>query len=325
MTYSGTQGSSWTFDPLVWSDHTMAYFRTKLCFGALAHREETLTRQPGDTYTWPFYNTIGKFEKPTELASLTVDALTDGKFSCTVKEFGKAVAFTDTAFVQSGDHGGRESILRETQRQIGTRMAEICDEEIIAVLETDKETCEGFTATQANHTMNIREINAARIHAFGDRMDEAVAIIMHSNDYVQLMNDPTQGFLKADATMPLWGTPGFVGQILGMNLIVNDQCPMDATASAALGANCYASYILKPQAYGLVTKQDMIVNTDRDILARQDIIAATSWFGVSGFHAKFSDDDLRIARCVFNSKVGDGTRYNVPATAPAKKKKAVKE
>ena len=221
----------------------------------------------------------------------------------------------------SGDHGGKESILRETQRQIGQRMAEKVDSKIVAELEKAGNTGEGFLASAANETMNIREINAARTKVFGDRMNEAAAIIMHSNDYVNLMNDTTAGFLKADATMPLWGTKAFVGQILGMNVIVNDQCPKDDTVSTAVGNDCYASYIIKPQAYGLVTKQDMIVNYDRDILARQDMIAVTSWFGTQSFHAKFAPDDLRITRMVFDGGIASTSTY---AAAPKTRKKLLK-
>ena len=50
MALDGTVAASWGFDPVVWSDHAMAYFRTKLVFGALAYKEDNEGKARSDLH-----------------------------------------------------------------------------------------------------------------------------------------------------------------------------------------------------------------------------------------------------------------------------------
>ena len=45
--------------------------------------------KPGQTYTWAFYNTIGDAEDATEATALTMDTMTDDKFSVLSKNLQK--------------------------------------------------------------------------------------------------------------------------------------------------------------------------------------------------------------------------------------------
>ena len=293
-----TVSTDFVFVPKVWQDHIDAYFRDKLQFGALAMQDNTLTSQPGETVNFPYFKNIGAAEEPGEDEGLTVDKLEDDSFSATVKEVGKAVGFKKKAYRTSAAPAAR--IDQEAVRQIGRRMAEKVDDDLITEIGTSGNYQTGFTATTADHKALITNLNTMKITAFGDRADEAVAIFMHSYCVMDLLNDGTAGFLKADASDPFFRVPGFQGRLLGMALFMNDKCP---AVSAVASKKTYAVYMVKPNAYGIMTAEDMILESDKDILMRENVVAATMWYAVKAFHAKVHDDDLRIARGTFATSI----------------------
>lgn len=279
------------FEPKVFADHVDAYFRQKLMWGAVALLDNTLQAEPGETVNFPFFNKIGAAEEPGEQNQLTVDKLGDDAFSVTVKEVGKAVGFKDKALRVSAAR--RAEIFNEAERQIARVHAEKVDNDLVALLEDSDNFSQGFTATAAAHTLDIRRLNASRISTFGDRHDEAAAVYLHSRQYLDLMNDSTAGFLNADATDPMFGLPGFMGRLLGMAVFVSDLCPQ---ADDIDNATAFHGYIMKQNPYGIAIAESPMVETDRDILSRENVVTATQWYGVVGIHKKVSDDDLRVTR-----------------------------
>ena len=286
-----TVSTDWNFAPKVWQDHITAYFRKKLAFGALAITDDTLKGAPGETVNFPFFEKIGAAEEPAETASLTVDNLSDDSFPITIKEVGKAVGAKDKALYVSAAR--RETIFAEVQRQMGRVMAEKVDLDLATELAT---VTADFTAAAAGELMTIKRLNALRIKTFGDLHEDAVAVYLHSRHLLDLLNDSDAGFLKADATDPMFGVPGFKGRILGMAMIVTDQ----ATAETAIGGlDAFSTYICKANPYGIAWKQDMNPEQDRDILAREWVWSSTMWYGVKHFDQKVSSDDRRIARGIY--------------------------
>ena len=147
-------------------------------------------------------------------------------------------------------------------------------------------------STLAAELFTVKRANTLRIKVFGDKHEEAVAIYMHSRHFLDMMNDSDAGFLKADATDPMFGVPGFKGRLLGMAVILTDS----ATAGAAIGGlDSFKVYVCKANPYGIAWKQDMNPEQDRDILAREWVWSATMWYGVKHFDSKISADDRRIA------------------------------
>jgi N4-gp56 family major capsid protein len=279
------------FEPKVFADHVQAYFRQKLMWGAAALVDETLTAQPGQTVHFPYFKKIGDAEEPAETNQLQVDKLIDDAFTCTVKEVGKAVGFTMRSFRASAAR--REEILAEAERQMARVHAEKVDKDLVALLANSANYTQGYTATAAANTLNIRSLNSARIGAFGDKHDEAAVVIMHSRQFLDMMNDSTAGFLKADANDPLWQTPGFQGRILGMAVLVSDLCPQVTDID---GADAFAGYIMKSNPYGICVAERPEVESDKDILSREIVVTATQYYGVVGLHKKVSNDDVRVAR-----------------------------
>jgi hypothetical protein len=295
---SATKSTDWNFSPKVWQDHIAAYFDRKLVWGSVALRDDTLMGSPGDTVNFPYFKAIGDAEEPAEDVGLTVDNLSDDSFSCSVKEVGKAVGAKDKALVKSA--ASRERVFSEAQSQIGRVMAEKVDKDLIAEINTSGNYEVGFVASAASDVATVSNINTARVTAFGDKAEQAGVIFMHSLHQLSLLNDTGSGFLKADATDPMYGVPGFAGRLLGMAVVIADTCPRGSDVG---GKKAYYSFMMKPNAYGIITKADMNPEQDRDILAREWIWTATMWYGVKAFHAKISADDKKIARALFATSV----------------------
>lgn len=291
-----TQSSDFSFVPKVWQDHISAYFDKKLVFGAYALQDNTLTSAPGETVNFPYFKAISEAEEPSQDQGLAVDKLQDDSFSATVKEVGKAVGFKKKALRVSAARS--ERIFSEAQDQIARVHAEKIDADLITEINTSGNYVAGLVASTTGEVANVNNINTARIMGFGDKSDQAVAIFMHSAHLLSLLNDSTAGFLKADA-MPeqsRMNVPGWMGKLLGMDVIVTDQVPRVTDIS---GKRSYACFIVKRNAYGFMTAENMDLEKDYDILHREWVLAATQWYAVKAFHAKIASNDYRIVRSEF--------------------------
>lgn len=291
---TATTSADFVFEPKVWSDHVKAYFDKKLVFGQFALRDKTLEADAsGLTVNFPYFKAIGDAEEIAENVALTVDKLSDDSFSCTVFEIGKAVGFKKKAFKKSG--ASQDKILQEATEQIGRVHAEKVDAKLLTEIETSHTA--GFTATADADVMNVKNLATAKIKAFGDKSMEAVVVFMHSLQHLDLMVDPTAGFLKADANDPLAMVSGFMGRLLGMAVIVNDQMTSIAPAGGITKTR-YRAIFCKENAYGIMEKQGMEFDTDKDILARELLITGNEFYGVKNFDRKISNLDKRIGSMV---------------------------
>ncbi len=280
---SATVSTDFVFEPLVWKDHVAAYFDDKLLFGAIADTDNTLTAQPGETITFPYFKTIGAVEEPAETGVLTVDKLQDDSFSATVKETGKAVGVKKKAFKVSAAR--TERVIQEINQQIGRRHAEKVDDDLLAEFSTGGNFV-NVPGLGAGAT--VQKIMTGKVTAFGDHHTDSVALQINSLDLLAVMIYAGTGFLKADATDPMFMRPGFVGRLLGMAVFETDK----VTATQA--------WIHKIDPYGFILKQDLEMESDYDLLAREWIFTGNYWYAVKSFHAKISSDDLKTAKLIFS-------------------------
>lgn len=293
-----TLPTDYAFKPKVWADHVAAFFEKKLSFGVLAVKDYTLTQQPGTTLNFPYFKAIGAAEKPAANVALTPDKLTDDSFSCTVAEYAKAVSFTKASFFESA--AKQQKIEEETTSQIARVIAEGIEADLITEINTAGNYEQGFTAAATTDICTVQNLLRGKINAFGDKQDQAEAILMHSQHYLSAFTDTTQGMLKADASDPLWGVGGFVGRLLGMAVFVNDNVPRGTDIT---GKRVYHAFVTKANAYGFMLKQELDMEMDKDILAREWIVAGTQWGAVKAFHAKIHAGDKRIARLSFATEM----------------------
>jgi N4-gp56 family major capsid protein len=291
-----TFAADFVFEPKVWSDHVKAYFDRYLVYGQFAVRNDTLKAEgSGLTINFPYYKAIGDAQKPAEADVLDVDKLTDDSFTATVFEVGKAVGFTKKAFKKSAD--SQNGILAEAQRQIARVHAELVDKELHAEIDNPANHAAGLIATADNTKMSVANLMRAKVQAFGDKHKQAGVCFMHSLQFLDLMTDNTAGFLKADANDPMYLVEGFEGRILGMAIVTVDSVSAVAPSGDVTQSRRRA-LICKENAYGIMMKQDMEMDSDKDILARQIYITGNEWYAVKSFHAKISPNDKKIASCV---------------------------
>jgi N4-gp56 family major capsid protein len=290
---SATLSTAWNFDPKVWQDHIDAYFRKKLVYGAFAASDNTLATAPGLTINFPYFKTIGDVEEPAEDEGLTVDNLSDDTFTATVKEVGKAVGIKKKAFKKSA--ASAERLMSQAQSQIGRRMAEKLDKDLLAEFSAGGNFVNGFTAAAAGDTMTAKNLLTAKIKGLGDRHDEAKVVFMHSLQLLDLMNDSSAGFMKADALDPNMLVQGFKGYLLGMAVVTVDSVPASTQVG---GKNTYRCFLHTADSYAFLTKQDMELESDYDILMREWVVAADQWYAVKSYHAKIDPSNYRTVECI---------------------------
>lgn len=291
---AATIAADFAFEPKVWGDHVSAYFDRKLVYGAFALRDNTLTGEPGDTKNFPYFKAAGAAEEPLESDSLVVDNLEDDSFSCVVKEVGKAIGIKKKAFKKSAARS--ERIVSEIQAQIGRVMAEKVDMDLITEIKADANSTAGFLATAAADKMSVSALMTGKVVAFGDKHKDAGVVFMHSLQFLDLVNNSTTGLLKADANDPAYLIEGFEGRILGMAVVTVDSTPLHGAPTQIDSKDAYRATIHKANSYGILLKQDMEMESDYDILARQWVFTGNQWYGVKSFHAKISTSDKKAAR-----------------------------
>ncbi len=292
-----TASTDLLFEPKVWSDHVKAYFDDKLVFGAFALRNRDLQAEgTGLTVNFPYYKQIGACEEPTETESLTVDNLSDDSFSATVFEAGKAVGIKKKAFKATGDSSA--GLLAEAQRQIARVHAEKVDNKLIGEIYSNAvpgvydNAIVGYKSTLKDDGMTVKKFMQGRIGAFGDKYDESVVAFMHSKQLLSLLTDANAGFLKSDANDPLSVVKGFQGRTInGTAIVVADKVPQYFEVIDTQAA--YACSFHKMNAYGIMEKQMMEFDDDKDILAREIIVTGNEWYAVKSFHGKISADDKK--------------------------------
>lgn len=292
-----TVKSDFAFDPKVWQDHVRAYFRDKLVVGRFAVVDETLTARPGETVNMPYFKQIGAVEEPGESEGLQVDRLQDDAFSATVKEVGKAVGVKKAALRKSA--ASEDRIYREMQSQIARRFAEKVDSDLITEMNTSGNYVQGNTIADGVKCTVTNIVNGV-LTAFGDQAEEVQAYLMHSLNLATLLTDSTTGLLKADASMPWFGTPGFGGTLMGKPIFLADKMPAD---SAVNSKKVFHMFAIKQAPFGFMLAEEMDFDQDKDILHREWVVAATEWYAVKAFHAKVSTQDLRICRLTFQTDV----------------------
>ena len=307
------------FTPQIASDYILAYFRQKLIWGSLAYKGvRDFDKKQGETITFPYFAKMGAAQDAVEKTDLTIDSLIDESFTATVKEIGKAVDISASARIAGGFTP--EQWNNEVLRQIGRLFAEKVDDDLLAEISKTGEhasvrsvndvtlaaalgTDKGLSGL-ADQRCNIRNIQQDRVKAFGDRADEIVGVVMHSNHWLDIATDGTAGFLKADALDPFYNKKGFQGRDMnGAAWFVNDNVPsgevtVTDNSSATQKYKTENVVYLKDKAFGFISKKDANVEQDRDILKRVDLFSGTFWYAVKSFHNKLtegSQDDQRIA------------------------------
>ena len=261
--------ASLLYAPEVWEDTVQAVFTTNSVLINAALTDDTLVGRPGDTVVFPRWDALTDLDILTEGVAMVPEALSQSSSRGTILEAGKAVEITDDAILNGvGDPQA------EATRQLGLLAARRADADLIAAASAVKvgaitSTRPGVAAKDSapltltgTAALSWNKIVDA-VALLGDGYDPAdmFGLVIRSSDRATVHKDPQ--FISAAQTAS--GNDiirrGQIGQIGGMNVYVSDRIP----AKQAL--------IVKQGALGLRYKRRPIVETDRDILRRTNVIA----------------------------------------------------
>lgn len=224
--------------------------------------------QEGDEVKFPRWNPLGEFTALTEDSAMTPERLNHSMDSAVVQVAGKAAEITDWA-----DLASRGDISGEIGTQIATLAARYVDQRVIVEAET---TELNKTAAQ---TITFELFVDAITDNWGDKaMEDVGGLVVHSAVMASLMKLPE--FKRADQLgQPGSIVRGFIGNLATFPVFVSDRLTSSGTPTD------YTNMILKRGALGLKFQRQLLVETDRDILKKSDVIAADVRLAVHLFFA----------------------------------------
>lgn len=259
-------------DPQVVADLVEKKLIQNIRFAPLAEIDTTLVGRPGDTVTLPWFNYIGAADDLVEASAISTVALSTGSASVQIKEAGKGVEITDTALLSGyGDPYGQAA------NQIVLSMADKMDIDLMTILSSDITSAMTHYTDASTSAIAVPDI-ANALELFGEDIDGQKVLLASPKLYTAIRNTkdwaPASEF-AADALVR-----GSVGQIFGCNVIVTNR--LRGVAGTGLDED---AYIVKPGALRLFMKRDSLVETDRDILKRINVITITKHYAAYLYNA----------------------------------------
>ncbi|WP_391115994.1 N4-gp56 family major capsid protein [Psychrobacillus sp. L3] len=237
-------------NPEVMADMISAELEKKIKFAPLARIDKTLVGQAGDTVTIPKYAYIGDADDLTEGIAMGTTVLSASTQSVTIKQAGKAVEITDKAALSGyGDPVG------EAEKQLETSIAAKVDNDCV-------EAFNGATLTHDASTVAISYDSIVdALDKFEEEDDEPKILFIHSLQKSAIRKNPD--FIKS---VPNAFMTGVIGEIAGCQVVASNKVPKTA--------GVYTNFIVKEGALAIYLKRDVMVESQRDILAKTTVISA---------------------------------------------------
>jgi hypothetical protein len=251
-------------DPEVFADLAQASFtgKVKVLGSTAVKSDNTLEGVPGSTITFPKWGALGELDDLTKGVAMTPASMSQTSNTATIKEAGKAVLIDDAdKLTILGGQGGAET---EAIRQFGVLAARKVDGDLIteAVANAGHALAPGAVALSWSVLVD-------HFAQYGDEFepDEFAGIWINSAQMATLFKDSQ--FIDAskigDSSVVRTGTLGNIGGI-----------PVSLTNRVAAGT----VLTLKHQVLGALYKRRPLVETDRDILKRQDVYTTNVHYAV---------------------------------------------
>lgn len=275
--------STGLYAPEVWEDLSQAEFTNRAIVLNAATQADTLVGAPGDTVVFPKWSTLSDLDDLSEGVPMDTEALTQRSSRATIKEAGKAVEITDTASLNGLGNAQDEAI-----RQFGVLSARKLDADLISA--ATEIITGGITyadGTAAGNSAPLAFSTAAGVGLtwntivdsttlFGDdfELSDVFGLFIRSDQKAAMLKDDQ--FIQAAQTTN--GNAvinrGLIGQVGGMNVFVTDRL---ATGKAV---------IVKRNSLGVLYKRRPIVEQDRDILKRTNVVTTNLHYAVKRLNDK---------------------------------------
>ena len=228
-------------NPQVLADMISAELPNAIVFAPLADVGRTLVGRAGNTLTMPKYAYIGDAVDVAEGEDIPIAKLTTSEVDVTIKKVGKGVELTDEAILNGyGDAVG------EAKNQIKMAIANKVDNDLVTALRTATLT--------ASVPMTVAGMIGARAK-FGEKVNQPAVLVINSTNYVSIATD-ILGIENTDKVL----MEGVVGKVGTLQVAISDK----------LGDT--EGFIVAKGALGLELKRDVMVESDRDIVAKTNVI-----------------------------------------------------
>lgn len=256
----------------VLADQISAKFPDRLVFGAshLVDVDDSFPLgSPGTQFKIPFWKRIPAFAALTEATAMETNKIQTGAEFAIVQRQGVALAVSDPSeLVSKADPVG------EIANQLARRAAEAIDNALVGRANNTPNLFDqtGVNQTNANGTFDSKTAIKAMISTVGDNYSKLVgggaAIIMHSKVLGDLIEtDAIQNRYQSGTDTMLSGN---LPTIAGLPILSSDL----VTVGNQSGKNLYSSYIVGPKALALFYQRQVMIEFDRDILSKEDLISA---------------------------------------------------
>lgn len=213
----------------------------------VASIDTSLVAQPGDTIRIPVWAYIGNAADLAEGVADIPVVLSATSATATVKKVAKSVELTDEVILS-----GYGDPLGEASRQIALSIGGKVDADVLAALKTAT-----LTAGDALTSISYAGIVAATMKFGDEEVGEAKYLFVNPMQYGEILLDT-----RFEAAAPEVVRSGIVGRIAGCDVMVTKQLA-DGEA-----------LISKANAVKVYMKRDVMVEPDRNVLAKTNIIAA---------------------------------------------------
>jgi hypothetical protein len=228
-------------NPQVLADMISAELPNAITFAPLATVGTKLEGRAGNTLTLPKFGYIGDAADVAEGEDIPIAKMTTSETEVTIKKVGKGVELTDEAILNGyGDNVG------EAKNQIKMAIANKVDNDLVAALRDASLT--------HSATMTVAGMIAARAK-FGEKVNQPAVLVINSENYVKIAQD----ILSIENTDKVL-MEGVVGKVGTLQVAISDK--LTATEG----------FIVAKGALGLELKRDVMVETDRDIIAKTNVI-----------------------------------------------------
>ena len=276
-------------NPEVLADMISAKLPEKIVVTPFAHIDTTLEAQAGDTITVPHYEYIGDAEDIAEGVKAETVKLTSGITKATVKKAVKAVEITDEAKLSGyGDPYGQAT--SQLALSLASKMDKDAIDCILLPYEEDEDG-EGNGGVQLLYDGSGSVIKYTgivdAIDLFNEELNTEKVIFVNPKQVTQLRKDPN--FLSADK----YGTEnrvmvtGEIGKIANCRVVPTRKVKLQETTTgegaSATTKKTYDCPIVKltqdsetedeVPAITIYMKRGVNVETDRDVLAKKDVIS----------------------------------------------------
>lgn len=230
-------------NPQVLADMISAELPNAIVFSPLAAVGRTLQGRAGNTLTMPKFGYIGDATDVAEGEDIPIAKMTTSETEVTIKKAGRGVELTDESVLNGyGDTVG------EAKNQLKMAIANKVDNDMLEALRG--------ASLKAPISLTVANLLTARAK-FGENVNQSAVLIINSTNYAKIATEILA--LENSDNVLIRGT---VGQVAGLQVAISDK--LEDTEA----------FIVAKGALGLEMKRDVMVESDRDIVAKTTVITA---------------------------------------------------